>query len=284
MHVHSQISSPHDRLEKFNIFKITSTIIVYHSITAPMNFFRFGVSSGPWNSIRSFSQAATVQDKYYKILRYVKPIDTTVYKEGDELPKGKHIPYYKPTHPQYKYETNFFKRQNRGLFGGLQRSRSKTCSPNGKNKNLRFHLPNIVKTKLWSETLNRQIQTHVTTSVLKTITKEGGLDAYLTKDKPARVKTLGLKGWKLRYEILKKREFNELGFVNDRKVYYIHPDGLKITVGRRKLLQELYPLVYKDNYYPITWDQFLKAHTVLSTKEMVDKLQSYNYDFSSISA
>lgn len=249
-----------------------------------MNAFRPGVIAGAWASVRSFSQSAAAPDKYYKILRYVKPIDTTVYKEGDELPKGKHIPYYKPSYPPYKYETNFFKRQNRGLFGGLQRTRSKSCSPTGENKNLRYHLPNIVKTKLWSETLNKSIQTHVTTTVLRTITKEGGLDNYLTKDKPARIKTLGLKGWKLRYDVLKRKELNELGYVNDSKVYYKHPNGLKITVGRKKLLQELYPLVYRDNYHPISWDQFLKSHTVLTTKEMVDKLQSYNYDFSSISA
>lgn len=238
------------------------------------------------NSTRSFSTASPNLDKYYKILRYAKPIDKTIYKAGDELPKGKHIPYFKKQYPDYEYETQFFKRQNKGLFGGLQRSSSKSCSKNGKNKNLRYHLPNIVKSKLWSEALGRSIQTKVTTTVLRTITKEGGLDNYLTKDKPARVKTLGLKGWKLRYDVLKALSSKEIASSSspssDKKVLYVHDDGKKFTVGRNKLLSELYPFVYKDNYVPISYNDFIKNHTVLSTPEMVEKLKSYDYDFSKI--
>lgn len=238
---------------------------------------RFGLGA------RAFSSFVRPMDKYYKILRYTKPIDTTVYKAGDAIPKGVRVPKYKKLEPEYAYETTFFKRQNRGLFGGLQRTSSKSCSANGKNKNLRTHLPNIVKTKLWSETLNKLIQTHVTTTVLRTITKEGGLDKYLTKDKPARIKTLGLKGWKLRYQVLKAREAEKLGSKDGKKIYYVHPtDGKQITVGRGQLLRELYPLVYKDSYHPIEWKHFVKHHTVLTTQELVEKLESYNYDFSPI--
>lgn len=237
--------------------------------------------------LRMFSLSAVAsKEKYFKILKYAKPVDTKKYKEGDSL-KGVAVMPFKPKYPVYEYEAMFFKRQNRGLYGGLQRKRSKSCSESG-NKNLRAHRPNIVKTKLWSETLNKSIQTRVSTKVLKTITREGGLDRYLTKDKPARIKTLGLKGWKLRYDVLKKKEEDSLPFVNkdgkQQKVWYVHPDGRNFIVGRQKLLRELYEYTRRDSYRPLEWRLFLSNHSYLTFKEVVDKLEGYNYDFSVVTA
>lgn len=45
----------------------------------------------------------------------------------------------------------------------------------------------------------------MTAKVLKTISKEGGIDNYLTKEKSARIKELGPTGWKLRYRVLKEK-------------------------------------------------------------------------------
>lgn len=231
--------------------------------------------------VRHFSwSSAVLAEKYYKITKYAKPIDTTTYSAGDAFPSTRPVPRTKPQYPEYAYETMFFKRQNRGLYGGLQRKRSKTCSESG-NKNLRAHLPNVVRAKLWSETLNKQVATRVLTSVLRTVTKEGGLDAYLLKDKPARIKTMGLKGWRLRYDIMKKRELAAQQ-EGDTPVYHVLESGKKITVGRNKLLKELYPYVYRDNYEPIDWNQFLKHHTLLTTEELVQKLEHYGFDFGPI--
>lgn len=236
--------------------------------------------------IRSMHQTMPAMEKYYKITKYAKPVDDTKYQAGDSA-EGVKIPLFRKQYPNYHYETMFFKRQNRGLYGGLQRKRSKTCSES-KNKNLRAHKPNIVKAKLWSETLNKTIATRVSTTVLRTITREGGLDNYLLKDKPARVKTMGLKGWNLKYDIMKKREFNKLPKVekdgNVQQVYYVHRDGMQITVGKNKLLEELWEFASKDTWTPITWKQFLLNHTYLTTEEIVDKLHHYNFDFSKVSA
>lgn len=236
--------------------------------------------------LRRMHQTCPQLEKYYKITKYVKPVDDTKYKAGDSA-EGLSIPLFRKQYPNYHYETMFFKRQNRGLYGGLQRKRSKTCSE-AKNKNLRAHKPNIVKAKLWSETLNKTIATRVSTTVLRTVTREGGLDNYLLKDKPARVKTMGLKGWNLRYDVMKKKQLDLLPEREKdgklHKVYYVHRDGMHITVGRNKLLQELWPFASKDTWTPITWDKFLLNHTYLTTEEIVDKLQHYKYDFSSITA
>lgn len=245
------------------------------SIAAPVAHNTFGV--------RAFgTSVACLREKYFKITKYAKPIDTTIYKAGDAVPKTG-VPQQKKLYPEYKYEAMFFKRQNRGLYGGMQRKRSKTCSESG-NKNLRAHLPNIVKAKLWSEALNKQIQTRVSTRLLRTITKEGGLDNYLLKDSPAREKTMGLKGWKLKYDILKAKEHQERSAGSPKPVYHVLKSGKKITVGRNKLLDYLYPLVYRDNYEPIEYSKFLRTHSVLTTEEIVVKLEHYGFDFTRITA
>lgn len=232
--------------------------------------------------VRSFScSSAALAEKLYKITKYAKPVDTNTYLAGHEAPYNKVIPRVKKLYPEYEYETMFFKRQNRGLYGGLQRKRSKNCSESG-NKSTRAHLPNIVKAKLWSETLNKQISTRVSTTVLRTVTKEGGLDLYLLKEKPARVKTIGLKGWRLKYDILNQKQIAANSEGQKATVYHILDSGKKITVGRNKLLKALYPLVFKDSYEPIEWHQFLKTHTVLTTEELVQKLENYEFDFAPI--
>lgn len=260
--------------------------IIFKIHPSTMNFLRSIALAPPklfgGLGTRAFSCSNTnLAEKYYKITKYAKPIDTTVYSEGDAIPFGRGVPRTKPLYPQYSYEAMFFKRQNRGLYGGLQRKRSKTCSEAG-NKTTRAHLPNIVKAKLWSETLNKQILTRVSTRLLRTVTKEGGLDKYLLKDKPARIKTMGLKGWRLRYDILKKQELERISEGCDKTVYHVLESGRKITVGRKKLLKSLYPYVFRDNYEPIDWNQFLKDHTLLTTEELVQKLEHYGFDFGPI--
>lgn len=243
-------------------------------------------SSSLTYGIRQYHKNTVALEKYYKITRYTKPIDTTKYKAGDSR-EGLSIPFFKKKYPDYAYETMFFKRQNRGLYGGLQRTRSKTCSES-RNKNLRSHVPNVVKSKLWSETLNKAIHTRVSTSLLRTITKEGGLDNYLLKDKPARIKTMGLKGWKLRYEIMKKKDLESLPKVEKdgklHQVYYIHDDGKRIVVGKNKLLKELWNYAQRDTYTPITWKEYLRNHSYLTLKELVSKLENYGFDFAKVTA
>lgn len=253
-----------------------------------MNFLR-AVLGGPLarstlsnNCLRNFSVSAvaSTRDKYYKISKYARKIDTTVYQAGDEKPKAV-IPAQLQEYPKYAYETRFFKRQNRGLYAGMQRRASNQCSESG-NKTKSFHLPNIVKAKLWSETLNRDIATRVSTTLLRTVTKEGGIDNYLMKDKPARVKTMGLQGWKLKYDIIKQRELEERSRGSAVPIYHVLESGKKITATKDQLLEFLYPFVYRDNYLPISEKNFLRAHSWLTMEELVNKLEHYKFDFSKI--
>ena len=56
--------------------------------------------------------------------------------------------------------------------------------------------------RLWSESLATFVRTRITTRVLRTVDKVGGLDAYLLGIKAARIKELGPWGWRLRWRIM----------------------------------------------------------------------------------
>lgn len=233
---------------------------------------------GLFGGIRNLSVSAPrMKDTLHKITRYVQPKDHTVYKAGDLIP-NRPIPKTKILYPEYDYETRYFKRQNRGLYGGLQR-RMHNQVTESKVKTKTIQVPNVRKAKLWSETLNKQIQTKVTSNVLRTITKEGGLDNYLLKSTQLRIKTMGLKGWRLRYDILKEKQIQEQSEGLDARVLHVLQSGKKLVVGRKKLLEALYPYVYRDSYYPIEFNKFLRSHTSLTTEELVNKLEHYNHDF-----
>ncbi|CAO3687049.1 unnamed protein product [Rhizopus microsporus] len=81
--------------------------------------------------------------------------------------------------PAYALARATFKRAQRGLFGG------KHIQFGNNKKTRRSWLPNVQNKNLYSETLSKFIELKVTTSVLRTIDKKGGLDKYLleTKDK-----------------------------------------------------------------------------------------------------
>ncbi|CAK9682151.1 Ribosomal L28 family protein [Candida parapsilosis] len=273
-----------------NFFKVATNVPIARTCTSLLI---------PRVTLRSFSSTPAVFtvtqknkknknfDKFYKILKYTKPIDETQYEIGQQHPKGLRIPSAIPEFPKYKYEARFFKRQNRGLYGGLQRKRSKTCSEYF-NKNLRAHRPNIRRAKLWSEILNEKINVKVSTRVLRTLTKEGGVDQYLLKSTPARIKTMGLTGWKLRYKLLNELEQKERGQVEVpsttgelKPVTYIHkPDGRKFIATKQELLAALYDLVQRDSYYPIKPAEFDRQYSWLPMSEIVNRLDAYEYDFS----
>ncbi|KAL6452169.1 MRPL24 54S ribosomal protein L24 [Candida maltosa Xu316] len=242
-------------------------------------------------SIRTFTISSSIlapkqkYDRFYKITKQVYKVDKTVYEAGQDRPKHITVPRKMPAFPKYDYEVRFFKRQNRGLYGGLQRKRSKSSSEY-MNKSLRAHTPNVQRATLWSEILNKKLKLRVATKVLRTISREGGLDKYLLKSTPARIKTMGLMGWKLRYKLLKELEQQERGVVElsngaKKDVLYIDPvNGAKFYAPKEKILAELYDAVQRDSYYPIKPIQFEKRYSWWSYEDIVNKLKEYNRDLS----
>lgn len=148
---------------------------------------------------RYFSQYVWVQREWKQIeTRKWKTPET--YEVGDIKPL--YIPRHKPEYPEYPYgESRIFKQSNMGLYGGSFIQFGNSISES-KHKTRRKWYPNVVRKRLWSDALNKMLQVKLTTKVLRTISHEGGLDNYLCKDKPARIKELGPFGWKLRYDVL----------------------------------------------------------------------------------
>ncbi|KAK9323486.1 hypothetical protein V1517DRAFT_320415 [Lipomyces orientalis] len=151
---------------------------------------------------RTFSSSAPVSARAFKhvVSRRVKqkPAKKTNFWVKQLLKTGRRIKY-----PPYPYgDSNIFKRSNRGLFGGKFPMSGHSVSSELEKKNLRRWVPNANKTTLYSIVLKKRIRLYVVASVMKTIKKEGGLDNYLIKDKPARIKELGPRGWRLRYAVL----------------------------------------------------------------------------------
>lgn len=117
------------------------------------------------------------------------------------------IPNRKSKYPPYPYGESFvFKRGDRALFGGRTLGNGYRSSE-FRNKTLRKWKPNAQKTTLPSEALGKNVRITTVPRVLSTIRREGGLDAYLTKDTPLRIKEIGVFGWNLRHKILSARNY-----------------------------------------------------------------------------
>ncbi|KAK2768467.1 39S ribosomal protein L24, mitochondrial [Arachnomyces sp. PD_36] len=110
-----------------------------------------------------------------------------------------------PSHiPPYPYGPNrIFKQADSGLYGGaVKQFGNKISKGRNKGRTRRSWSPNVRHEKLYSEALGKELEIKVRHRVLRTIRKVGGLDQYLLGDKPARIKELGIFGWKLRWRIL----------------------------------------------------------------------------------
>lgn len=121
---------------------------------------------------------------------------------------GLSIPIPKPSSksleiPPYPYgPRQVYKQSNGGLYGSSRIQFGNNVSEKHDVKTPRKWRPNIQRRRLWSESLRCWVQTRVTTRVLRTIDKAGGLDNYLLGDKSQRIKDLGPWGWKLRWRIM----------------------------------------------------------------------------------
>lgn len=136
------------------------------------------------------------------------------------VPRDNHglsIPIPKPSSkspeiPPYPYgPRQVYKQSNGGLYGSSRIQFGNNVSEKHDVKTPRKWRPNLQRRRLWSDSLRCFVQTRVTTRVLRTIDKAGGLDNYLLGDKSQRVKDLGPWGWKLRWRIMQsetvKRRF-----------------------------------------------------------------------------
>ena len=134
-------------------------------------------------------------------IRTFKPLRTpdklrTNFLDGSKLDDSAIPPY--PYGPK-----QVFKQADRGLYGGSSvQFGNKISKGRNKGKTRRTWYPNVRLETIRSEALGRDLTIRITAQCMRTIKKCGGLDQYLLGDKPARIKELGLFGWRLRWQIL----------------------------------------------------------------------------------
>lgn len=142
-----------------------------------------------------------------------------------------------PRIPAYPYgERKFYKQSNRGLYGNARIRFGNNVSEKHDVKTPRKWRPNVRRRLLWSEALRCMVQTRVTTRVLRTIDKCGGLDNYLLGEKPARQKELGPWGWKLRWRLMQTDMVKER-FRQQRIAFGLLPRPIEETIASEAYAQ-----------------------------------------------
>ena len=173
--------------------------------------------------LRAVTARGEAQLKRYAKAKEVVKIGTTIFDRS--MPK-----FNKDGIPPYLYgETSYFQESNSGLYGGLFPYTVERESGSKAKKRIR-RMPNVTIKKLYSVTLDRTFSLKVVMDVYRDIQLEGGLDQYLTKETPTRLKELGPKGWELRCLVVKEQsKIEELSIKNADKVI-VDKNGRKIAV------------------------------------------------------
>lgn len=249
-----------------------------------------------FNVGRPFSSLSPVA-RQWKLIETRKIAIQPNYKIGDQKPH--YVPRKDKLFPDYKYgEPTVFKQSAEGLYGGSFIQFGNSISES-KHKIRRYWLPNIIKKELWSEALNKRIKIKLTAKVLRTISKEGGIDNYLIKEKPARIKELGPAGWKLRYSVLKAKEAKNKDYIKDlhvvkdknEKETVVYFDGivngkpLKIIETKNKLLNLLFPLEkleYRADGKILTRKAYSELYHAATIERILAKLDEYKFDLSTV--
>lgn len=112
--------------------------------------------------------------------------------------------------PPYPYgERRVYKQSNAGLYGNVRIRFGNNVSEKHSVKTPRFWRPNILVKNYYSPSIGANIKTRLSMRVYKTIKREGGLENYLLKSKPARIKELGPGGWNLRWLLMQTTAVQE---------------------------------------------------------------------------
>ncbi|KAK3493435.1 hypothetical protein B0T13DRAFT_51796 [Neurospora crassa] len=151
------------------------------------------------------------------------------------LPDSTPVPEdFKIEIPSYPYgPRRVYHQSNTGLYGSALIRFGNNVSKRNEIKTRRKWRPNVQQKRLWSKSLGVFVRTRVTTRVLRTIDKVGGLDEYLLGHKAARVKELGPWGWMLRWRIMQTPEIRER-FAKEREALGLPPR----EEGKEKSLEE----------------------------------------------
>jgi large subunit ribosomal protein L28 len=190
---------------------VTSSSQLTHTPIMPP---RYQLLSGRLNTPQTFLRAAQSSRRTYATSDDPEPIvkNPLRRRKGGDL--GSHLPKHvippDAYIPAYPYgDHTLFKQANNGLYGEQMIQFGNNVSHKTETKTRRYWKPNILNKSLYSVALKKRIKLRITSKVLKTMDREGGLDEYLLKDNEHRLKELGPLGWALRWTLLQRPEVIE---------------------------------------------------------------------------
>ncbi|KAI1087313.1 ribosomal L28 family-domain-containing protein [Rostrohypoxylon terebratum] len=161
------------------------------------------------------------------------PTCTTIRAISTTAPLLKQRPSYQgiplekvPDYPYGRLQT--YKQANQGLYGGQKIRFGNVVAEQYGNKSRTHWLPNRQMKRLWSPSLNAFIRVRLTTRVLYTIDRLGGIDEYLLGSKAQRIKELGPAGWALRWKIIQTPAIQER-FARERAALGLPPKEVSTT-------------------------------------------------------
>jgi ribosomal protein L28 len=135
-----------------------------------------------------------------------------------------------------------------------------------KNRTRRIWRPNIKVKSLWSEALGRRVRLRMVTSVLRTMDKVGGLDAYLTCNTRSRMKELGPRGWEIRAAVIKVlREKERARYIRMFQRSILLYPGLRMD-SRWK---DIRPLIRHTEGYAVLPEEYCK----MAFRKLMERLR-----------
>lgn len=177
--------------------------------------------------------------------------------------------------PPYPYGTRqIYKQSNKGLYGSSRIRFGNNVAPKHNNKSRRYWRPNVHVKSFYLPSVGANVKTRLTLRVLKTIRREGGLENYLLKSKPARIKELGPGGWNMRWLLMQttavQRQFND-----ERLALGLPPKEIE---DRDDVIQ--FALDYatpgplsaksRETWEEMQWAGFMDEEFVLGEEELAD--------------
>ncbi|ORY58563.1 uncharacterized protein BCR38DRAFT_447658 [Pseudomassariella vexata] len=133
--------------------------------------------------------------------------------------------------PDYPYGPfRWYKQRNVGLYGHAKIRFGNTVSKPHNIKRPTQWRPNRHTKRLWSPALGMFIRTRLTTQVLKTVDKLGGIDEYLMGTKQRRIKELGPAGWRLRWKVMQS-PFIQEKWAREREALGLPPKETQMVAG-----------------------------------------------------
>lgn len=158
--------------------------------------------------------------------------------------------------PPYPHgPARWYKQSDKGLYGGQRLQFGNNVSPDTETKSRRTWHPNVKRKSLFSKALNRRIRVRVSTRVLRTIDKVGGLDEYLLGEKSARIRQLGMEGWRLRCMVMATKSVQERFNAQRRALGLPEVDYAALALETAQLPPELLEMPLDDSEFVVEADE-----------------------------